>query len=288
MKKFLIEDASFNITKVCNLTCDGCESFNNYNFKGHMKFADYEHLYTRWSEILDIEIVTIHGGEPFTNPYILNWTSNVKRLWPNADEYYIATNGTLLKNKIDTARKILNQGYYLNITVHDPEMKDDIIEQLHTVLDYKQYYTTKDEHGEVRYYEYGSDQQLALVECTYYFKKSAIDYIKEKTWYMHHSKPEDAWQTCLENDTPCNFFHKGYLYQCHLTALQDDLFLQFSIEPRAVDLLKQYRAGDPFASNKELKRFFKSLNNALPQCTLCPGCDDRHPIFPMPKKKVKF
>jgi len=287
MRKHVIEDAAFNITNTCNLTCDGCESFNNYNFRGHVKFADYADYYTKWSELVDIEIVTVHGGEPFTNPDIMTWVLELKKLWPDAEEHYVATNGTLLGTKADLARQIIDTGYYLNICVHDPAMYDEIKHNLHEIIKDRKYKTVKVDEG-IEYYDRKTRQRLAVLETTYYFIKNAIDHIQDKTWYLHHSNINDAYQLCIGEDEPCNFFHKGKLYQCHLTALKDDLFLQFSIEPRAVDLLKQYRAGDPFSTKQELDAFFANHNRPIPQCTLCPGCDDTHPIFPMATKKIKF
>lgn len=287
MKKFFVEDGAFNITNVCNLTCDGCESFNNYNFKGHMKFADYERYYKQWSRLVSIDTITIHGGEPFTNPDILNWVIKLKQLWPNAQEYYVSTNGTFLHNKKDIAQKIIDNEYYLNICVHDPDMYEEIKNNLYAVLEHHDFYTESHNQG-TTYIDLKTNQKLALLESTYYFKKSAIDYITDKTWYMHKSDINKAYEVCLEGSAPCNLFHKGYLYQCQLTALKDDLMLQFSIEPRAVDLLKKYRAGDPFAPKHELKQFFRKHNKPIAQCTLCPGCDQTHPIYPMPKKKINF
>lgn len=287
MKPFSIGDAAFNISMTCNLTCEGCESFNNYNFKGQVKFADYADYYKEWSKKLNIKTVTIHGGEPFTNPDILNWVTNLKRLWPTADEYYVATNGTILRNKITVARQVVDQGYFINVTVHDPAMYEDIRNQLEEVLEPYDYLIRKMDLG-YEYYDKHTEQIYGLIEYNYHFKKSAIDYIKDKTWYMHRSDPTQAYKTCLEDLSPCNFFHKGMLYQCQLTALRDDLFLQFSIEPEAVDLLKKYKHGDPFYPMNKLRKFFKSHNRPIPQCTLCPGCPDTHPIFPMAKKKIKF
>ena len=287
MKRFNVFDGAFNITMVCNLTCDGCESFNNYNFKGHLKYADYAHYYKEWSKKISVDIVTIHGGEPFTNPDIVNWGVNLKQLWPTAEEYYVATNGTMLKIKSEAAKKLIELGYYLNVCVHDPAMYDDIRDQLEFVLQDYAYHMVPNDIG-IQYIDFETNERLAILETTYHFKKSAIDYIKDKTWYMHRSNEEDAYDVCLENNNPCNFFHKGLLYQCQLTALKEDLFLQFSIEPEAVDLLKKYKHGDPFMSAKELKRFFGNHNKPIPQCTLCPGCNDTHPIYPMSKKKITF
>ena len=72
---YQIFDGAFNITNVCNLTCNGCESFNNYLFRNHFRFDDYKHKYEKWSKLVKINVVTIHGGEPFTNPDIVNWAA---------------------------------------------------------------------------------------------------------------------------------------------------------------------------------------------------------------------
>jgi hypothetical protein len=202
MRRFSISDAAFNISMTCNLTCDGCESFNNYNFKGQVKFADYADYYKEWSKKLDIEIVTIHGGEPFTNPDILNWVINLKKLWPTADEYYVATNGSILRNKITVARQIIDQGYYINVCVHDPAMYRDIRKQLEEVLEPYNFLVRKIDIG-YEYYDEYTDQVYGILEYNYHFKKSAIDYIKDKTWYMHRSDPKQAYKTCLEDLSPC-------------------------------------------------------------------------------------
>ena len=66
----------FYITNVCNLTCTGCNRFNNYKFKGFQRWADYKEEYTQWSkEFLSqwkIKNNTIY--EEYKN--LFSWTPN--------------------------------------------------------------------------------------------------------------------------------------------------------------------------------------------------------------------
>ena len=83
----------FYITNVCNLTCRGCNRFNNYNFKGHQRWVDHASAYETWSKRLDLPRITVIGGEPTLNPDLELWASNLRRLWPDA-VIMIQTNGT--------------------------------------------------------------------------------------------------------------------------------------------------------------------------------------------------
>ena len=57
-----MQNLEFYITNVCNLTCDKCRSFNNYDFKGHYEFDREKML--QWSKRLTIDVIAILGGEP--------------------------------------------------------------------------------------------------------------------------------------------------------------------------------------------------------------------------------
>ena len=54
----------FYITNVCNLNCTNCNRFNNYAFAGHQRWADNKEFYQQWAEILDVQEISILGGEP--------------------------------------------------------------------------------------------------------------------------------------------------------------------------------------------------------------------------------
>ena len=278
---YKIFDGAFNITNVCNLTCAGCESFNNFAFKNHYQYKDFAHYYEKWSTLVDINIVTIHGGEPFTNPDILNWAKALKDLWPNARRRYVSANGTLIKNHIETCKQLLNLGWYIDISIHDPAFETEIVETIEQVLA-GQHYQIVQRGDQIKYVRSNSRTPLFVYYTTTDFISSARAGVEKGKWKFHRSNAEQAHKVCVDGLPPCSYFHKGKLYQCHLTGLAQDIIKQFPIEDHAIDLLNEYQGGDPF---EPLDDFFATLHKPMPQCTLCPQSDKTHCIAPMPTKK---
>lgn len=278
---YRIFDGAFNITNVCNLTCNGCESFNNFNFRNHFRFGDYKDLYKRWSEKVTINIVTIHGGEPFTNPDILNWAIGLKELWPNAVKHYVSTNGSLLKNHVDTCKKLLDLGWYIDISVHDTKLYNDIETTIKVILENRPYRIIQS-GDETRIVAHNSNQTYFVMYETVDFISSARKGIDKGKWQFHRSDTQAAHKVCLGGEPPCTHFNKGLMYQCHLTSVSADLIKQFPLEDRATELLQQYTAAHP---DDDLEDFFQTLHNPMPQCELCPMSSHTHSIAPLAVKK---
>jgi len=66
MSKIKIPYAEFYIINVCNLACPGCNRFNNYNFVGYQRWADYADVYAQWAKEFAY----------FLEPKLLEWLSN--------------------------------------------------------------------------------------------------------------------------------------------------------------------------------------------------------------------
>jgi MoaA/NifB/PqqE/SkfB family radical SAM enzyme len=99
MKRFRLPYIEFYITNVCNLTCQGCNRFNNYKFSGFQRWNDYKDLYTQWATELDIGNISILGGEPLLHPEFMLWLTEIRKLWPRTPLSTV-TNGYRL-NQID-------------------------------------------------------------------------------------------------------------------------------------------------------------------------------------------
>ena len=278
---YRIFDGAFNITNVCNLTCSGCESFNNFNFRNHFRFDDYKDLYKRWSEIVSINVITLHGGEPFTNPDIVNWAAGLKHLWPNANKHYVSTNGSLLKNHIETAKQLLDLGWYIDVSIHDTNLTKDIENSIKEVLNEKPYKIVNFE-DEIRYVAHNSNRPYFILYQTTDFISSAKKGVLNNKWQFHRSNSTLAHKVCLGGEPPCTHFNKGLMYQCHLTSVSADLIKQFPLEDHAIDLLQQYKPAHP---DDDLTEFFETLHKPMPQCELCPESTKTHCIAPLAKKK---
>lgn len=281
-EKFVVDQAVFYITNVCNLTCKSCETFNNRKFKGHFYWQDHKDEYAQWSTLLDIDFITIIGGEPFANPTLGEWVREIKALWPNNTNFNICTNGTYLKDNVELVREIVQQGVWLDISIHDPAFYQDIQSNLeHALEPFK--YTVDQKSTTIEYYIAG--KLIARLYTAYTFRQSSQKYIRDGVTYMHNSDITKAHDLCIGNLGHCHFFVKGLLYKCYLTAVGQDFTEQFVLEETAKNLLTSYRACSPWQNLTELTRFFETVRNPIPQCKLCPENVISFPIWPMNRKK---
>lgn len=120
MNKHRLYRAEFYITNVCNLNCSNCNRLNNYRFSGHQLWNDYQSIYEEWGKRLDLDCISILGGEPFLNSSVYQWMSGLRKIWPNS-EIMILTNGTRLKKSPDLYDILVNENIILTITAHDRE-----------------------------------------------------------------------------------------------------------------------------------------------------------------------
>jgi organic radical activating enzyme len=118
----------FYMTNVCNLNCQGCNSISNFNIAGGThKWKDYQDIYKKWSNKLDIDNISFMGGEPTLNPDLINWIVGVRKLWPTA-RLFLSTNGLTLKKKQQELYNICClHNVNLIVTLHNRHTADAII-----------------------------------------------------------------------------------------------------------------------------------------------------------------
>lgn len=288
MKKHFIGIAQFYMTNVCNLTCENCCTFNNRRFSGHYKFKDYKDHYTEWAKKVDIDFMSILGGEPYANPDLPNWIDGLKACWPNNTNFSICTNGTYLSNFKELSRDAIKKGLWLEVNIHDPnqyaEVKNNLLDII-SIFDYKAVEVDDKFHSEhIDYYVDGT--KIAQVVTYYNFFNSATTEIKNRTTYFHNSDPEIAHKNCSAYN--CHYFVRGDLYKCFLTAIGQDLSQQFLVEETAQKLLKDYKFCSPWDTDENVNQFMNNLDKVIPQCSLCPENLKLQPIWPLQKVKLKL
>jgi MoaA/NifB/PqqE/SkfB family radical SAM enzyme len=292
--KYQLKDVSFYITNVCNLSCENCATYNNYRLKGHYKYEDSAEHIEQWSRLLDMEHLHIHGGEPFSNPDLPNWTWNIRRLWPRR-YIKITTNGTLISQHVDFIKQCILQKIVIEIAVHDPQMWEGIEQNVLSILSGTEYTVFEDintdsERGELEnYYSYvkrfvnplGKD--MFTMEHAYEFMPSSIERIEDSVIYMRRSNQEIAHNNCPISD--CNYVINGRLYKCKTTAMSDILHRNFKVNDDCQQILNASKSVLP--SDLDVIEFLQNLDQSIEQCKLCPESpvNTMTKIYPLNPKK---
>lgn len=123
----------FHITNVCDLSCNNCNKFSNFNFKGSQKWNDVSSIYAEWAKILIINKIGIVGGEPLTNTDLANWIIGLRQLWPNA-EILVATNALKLSKSHHIIEVMKKHNVTLRVSIHSFELYEKIINDVNAIL----------------------------------------------------------------------------------------------------------------------------------------------------------
>ncbi len=83
------------ITHVCNLRCDGCCYYSNYNIKTMVSADEIRETVSAWSKRVKPRMVKILGGEPLVNRQLPEIFLTLRQLLPDS-HIQIITNGLQL------------------------------------------------------------------------------------------------------------------------------------------------------------------------------------------------
>jgi organic radical activating enzyme len=294
--------SEFYITNVCNLNCTNCNRFNNYTFKGHYNYSDYEEEYIKWSKIIDIEIIGILGGEPLLNPDIFNWVKGIANLWPNS-KIVIITNGTTLNHWDNLYEELLqyNGRVGLEINHHTPKtwkyihrtvgnfLKGPLKHEIRTDTINWAPADIFDDANSVKFID-TNNIEISL-HPAWTFKDSTIKYNKfNNTVSVHDSNPELAFAIC--DFKTCHHFIKGKLYKCGPIGILPDFIEQFKVQltDKQRTLIYDYKPAEHDWTTEQLDSFMDNLINSrsIPQCSLCPQKQVVKPFSASGKKTIRL
>lgn len=277
MSRIKIPKVEFYITNVCNLTCDHCNRFNNYNFRGYQRWSDHAQTYRRWSEYLDIDQIVVLGGEPLLNPTIKDWVQGLHALWPGWKQ--ILTNGHHLLKVKDLYSVCKDNKFWIGISLHNINDTQRLFSDIDQFLEPP----LKLMHGKENN-TYGSD--YAFEDKNFFrvamwtqddFMTSAVKVNEAGRYTLHNSDPERAHLACPMAQFGSYHFINGMLYKCGPVALFPEFDQQFGLDlsPEDRELMLSYRplTVDEFETRGE--QFFAELSNPIPQCKFC--CSD--PVY---------
>ena len=240
MPKLSILDVSTTIG--CNLSCKGCNHFSNYFSPGSK--LDTDALLKDIRVILprlDIDRVSIIGGEPLLNPRCEEILHECRSHTRNV--VYLYTNGLLLlQNETWIRRALEDPKIYLRVSVHLPEVVDIIKKFNHPKVLVTEHHTGKDRW---------------------------FDSIKKRDGKVHpynHNNISKSYKVC---SCPNAQLYNGRLWKCPNTAFlrellsvtgqsDDDEWQDYIVDGVSVD-----------CSDDELTKFCTNSRIAENVCNMC-------------------
>ena len=290
MKKLFVPYVEFYITNVCNLSCPGCNRFNDYKFKGYQKWSDFKDVYSRWANELVIGNIAILGGEPLLNPDFLDWVDGISNLW-RRKIIRIISNGFHLP-KVSGLYSVLQSNKYIKlwIGIHNKQHKKEIFSILESFLQkpftYK--FNTDDKYNQFIDILDANGVEVRVEYNWWFHQGSLVKNSQTNTITLHASNAEKAHDIC--NMKTCHHFIKGKLYKCGPVALLPEFDEQFTLELSGPDrtLLESYKPLTIEDSIDQKTMFINNLTNSIPQCKFCPEVYLGDIIYSKKKKDLQI
>lgn len=284
--RLFIPNVEFYITNVCNLTCSNCNRFNDYDFKGWQRWADYEDIYRAWSSRVRLQRITILGGEPLLNPSLLDWVDGINNLWDRSVQ--VLTNGTRL-NKFPDLYQRLNAwrsksmpwvSNWIGVSLHNPNDREKCFDNIRQFLQGDVKYVHRDDPENTNNsYTQGGDHAFidrnGMRVCVWEYQDFYTAAVQKNSlgrYTLHNSDPEQAHAGCGFAKFKCYHFVKGALYKCGPVALFPEFDQQhnFDISDNDRALINSYQPLTVDQFDQQGQEFMKHIDDPIPQCKFCP------------------
>lgn len=279
-KIYFDERVGIIINNSCNMSCEHCLTFNNFDLKGVFSWETHADKYTKWAELISFEGISLQGGEPYLNPELTTWAENIIRLFPTNNANGITTNGTLLGKNIEKTRYLIDLGWVIFISIHDKSQKEKIVNAVEEILsvydDVEIEVFDEDPLSEYSYsnhqvVEYKKNGKILIQYVEYYDFFPSPQFAKDGVISFNRGDTVKNHERCMAS--PCSMFIHGKFYKCSLLSMYEEASKQIKFEEDALSLLKEYKGCDPFDDEENIKTFIDTIKQPVPQCQLCPYGD---------------
>jgi len=293
MSKIIIDRLEFYITNVCNLTCNGCNRYNNYHFRGWQKWDDYADIVAQWSKKIEVLNPVILGGEPLLNPSINQWITGLRKAWPNNLGVQIQSNGTRI-NRVPGLYKVIGpeHGAWIGVSLHSNDDREELFDRIRKFLKAPIRETVNPNNGSgAVYHFYDANHREVNVWINNMFVQNNIIEQPNGKFGLYNSDPDLAHKNCAFRANKNYHWIRGKIYKCGPVALMPEFDQQhhFDIDEQDRHLLNSYQALTIENVDQHGKEFFKKIDNVIPQCKFCPEVYVYQPItFANTKKSWKI
>jgi organic radical activating enzyme len=274
MTRHLIDRLEFYITNVCNMTCNGCNRFNNYKFTGWQRWQDAEPILTKWADKIDIRHPVILGGEPLLNPDIVKWITGIRKLWPDHSGVQVQSNGTRI-DRVPGLATALDPaaGNWLGISIHDPTDRENIFTRVRNFLGPTVTETQNADDPIGSNYQFINADKIKIHAWNSdKFVQSSIIDLPNGAHTLYQSNSDLAHENCTFRRFKNYHMINGKLYKCGPVALMPEFDEQHHFELSDQDraLLNSYRPLTVDECDVRGEEFLRTIDDVIPQCKFCP------------------
>ena len=278
--RVLIDRLEFYITNVCNLTCSGCNRYNDYKFSGWQSWAEAEPILTKWAEKIEIQHPVILGGEPLLNPDIIQWIKGLRRLWVRYNGLQIQSNGTRL-DLVPGLYDVIDVNNWIGISLHSMEHKERLFNRIRNFLKHPIIETENPNHPVGSRWQFvDTNGKYLHVWVNDNFVQSNIIERADGTRTLYQSDPDLAHENCTFRRFKNYHMIRGKIYKCGPVALMPEFDAQYSLDISAQDreIMQAYRGLSIDEFDTRGQEFLNTIDQVIPQCKFCPESYDYKPI----------
>lgn len=271
MSKLVLPFVETMITYACNLSCDGCTNYSDYNTKGSVPWQQGSQWIASWLEKVDIPDFGLIGGEPLLNPEVKDWLYGCRELMPTS-QIRFTTNALLLNRKLDVLDAVFDIGNCVfKITVHEPQefYVQEAIKNIFALADWQPVV----EHGIKRWAAH-NNIRLQINFPTKFFKTFQGTY---ENMLPHSNDPALAFAACVQKT--CPLLYKDRLYKCSSIALLNQTLDDWNQHSSAWQPYTEYLGIAPDCSRSELQEFVDNFGSPESICSMCPTAGDTASIL---------
>ena len=289
MTRLLLGKLEFYITNVCNLTCGGCNRYNNYNFKGAQNWNDYSENLAKWAEKIEINHPVILGGEPLLNATINQWVVGLHNLWSTRGAVQIQSNGTRI-DQVPGLYEALDHGTngWIGVSAHSPDDLEELTRRIRRFLRGTITETADPNHQTGSKYQFcDSNNTKVNIWMNDHFVQSNIIEQPNGRFGLYQSDPDAAHANCTFVKFKNYHWIRGKIYKCGPAALMPEFDRQhnFDISDEDRILLNSYDALSIEEFDQRGEEFFRTIDDVIPQCKFCPEKYTYDPITFSNRKK---
>lgn len=279
--RILIDKLEFYITNVCNLTCSGCNRYNNFKFAGWESWEEAKPILTRWAEKIDIRHPVILGGEPLLNPDIVSWIRGIHRLWPYHSGVQVQSNGTRL-DQVRGLYSAVDRYNWIGISLHTEEHREQVFARIRNFLKPPIQETEDPNHYTGSRWQFMDVNKKRIhVWLNDHFVQSNIIVRPDGSRTLYNSNPDLAHENCAFRKYKNYHMIRGKIYKCGPVALMSEFDQQYPFDISESDRALIHAPGrglsiDEF--DERGKEFLDNIDKPIPQCKFCPENYSYRPI----------